>query len=93
MTAGKPDRQLKLIHALSLHRDFELASVLSLTMGYIRSKQPAELTAVVEARPAKADKAAAHSARILEDAKVAILPISEADSFAKSVQRELVFVP
>ncbi len=92
MTAGKPDRQLKLIHALSLHRDFEVASVLSLTMGYIRSKQPAELTAVVEARPGKADKAAAHSARILEDAKVAILPISEADTFAKSVQRELVFV-
>jgi len=43
----------ELIHALSLHRDHELSSVLSLTMGYVRSKQPAELTAVIEAWPAE----------------------------------------
>ncbi len=89
MTHGKPNGHLKLIHALSLHRDFELASVLSLTMGYIRANQPADLTAIVEARPAKADKAATHTARVLEDAQIALLPISEADSFAKTIHREL----
>ena len=56
MVAGKPNGHLKLIHALSLHRDHELASVLSLTMGYVRSKQPAELTAIIEAWPAQGDK-------------------------------------
>jgi hypothetical protein len=89
MIEGKPNGHLKLIHALSLHRDFELASVLSLTMGYIRANQAAELTAIVDALPAKADKTATHTARVLEDARITLLPISEADAFAKSIHREL----
>jgi hypothetical protein len=89
MVAGKPNGHLKLIHALSLHRDFELASVLSLTMGYVRSKQPAELTAIVEELPAKANKTAAHSARILKDAEITIRPVSEVDELATSIHHEL----
>jgi hypothetical protein len=89
LAAGKPNGHLKLVHALSLHRDFELASVLSLTMGYVRSKQPAELTAIVEALPARADKTAAHSARILKDAKISIRPLSEVGAFATSIHEEL----
>jgi Protein of unknown function (DUF3037) len=89
LTAGKPNGHLKLVHALSLHRDFELASVLSLTMGYVRSKQPADITAVVEALPAKANKTAAHSARILKDAEITILPLSEVDELAASIHHEL----
>ena len=90
MAAGKPNGHLKLIHALSLHRDHELASVLSLTMGYVRSKQPAELTAVIEAWPAQGDKNAGHSYRILKDAEIAMRPLAEVDAFAASIRKELV---
>jgi hypothetical protein len=89
VAAGKPNGHLKLVHTLSLHRDFELASVLSLTMGYIREKQPAELTAIVEEFPTKANKTAAHSARILKDAEIAIRPLSEVDELAASIHSEL----
>jgi len=89
MADAKSDGHLKLIHALSLHRDHELASVLSLTMGYVRSKQPAELTAVIEAWPARGDKTAGHSRRILEDAQITMRPLAEVDAYAASIQSEL----
>jgi hypothetical protein len=89
MAAGKPNGHLKLIHALSLHRDHELASVLSLTMGYVRSKQPAELTAIIEGSPARGDKTAGHSYRILRDAEIAMRPLAEVDAVAKSIRNEL----
>ena len=89
LNAERPNGHLKLVHALSLHRDFELASVLSLTIGYVRSKQPAELTAVIDNWPAKADKTAAHSARILQDAEITLRPLSEVDTFATSIHNEL----
>jgi hypothetical protein len=87
--AGKPNGHLKLIHALSLHRDHELASVLSLTMGYVRDKQPAELTAIIEGWPARGDKTAGHSYRILQDAKIVMRPLDEVDAFATSIRNEL----
>jgi hypothetical protein len=87
--AGQSNGHLKLVHALSLQRDFELASVLSLTMGYVRTKQPAELTAIVEELPTKAGKTAAHSARILHDAKITMRPLSDVDEFAASIRHEL----
>jgi hypothetical protein len=86
---GKPNGHLKLIHALSLHRDHELASVLALTMGYVRDKQPAELTAIIEAWPARGDKTAGHSYRILRDAEIAMWPLTELDAFATSISNEL----
>jgi len=89
ISAGRANGHLKLIHALSLHRDHELASVLSLTVGYVRSKQPADLTAIVEGFPGRADKTAEHSIRILRDASIAVRPVSELDAFAKSVKKEL----
>jgi hypothetical protein len=88
-TAGKPNGHLKLVHALSLHRDHELASVLSLTMGYVRDHQPAELTAIIEGWPMRGDKIASHSYRILKDAAIAMRPLSEVDAFAKSIGNEL----
>jgi hypothetical protein len=90
LAAGKPNGHLKLIHALSLHRDHELASVLSLTLGYVRAKQPAELTAIVEGLPARGDKTADHSYRILRDAEIAIRPLSSVDAYAQSIRGELV---
>ena len=89
IAAGRPNGRLKLIHALSLHRDHELSSVLSLTMAYVRSKQPAELTAVIEAWPAQGDKKAGHSYRILRDAEIDMRPLTEIDAFATSIHNEL----
>ena len=89
LASGKPNGHLKLIHALSLRRDPELASVLSLTMGYVRSKQPAELTAVVEGWPGRGDKTAGHSYRILKDADIAVRPLAEVEAFAASIHNEL----
>src|SRR5208282_5508605 len=88
MAAGKPNGHLKLIHALSLHRDHELASVLALTMGYVRSRQPAELTAIIEGWPAGGDKTATHSHRILKDAEITLRPLTEVVAFAKSISDE-----
>jgi len=90
LAAGKPNGHLKLIHALSLHRDHELASVLSLTLGYVRGKQPAELTAIIEAWPVRGDKTAGHSYRILRDAEITMRPLTEVDAFAASIHKELV---
>jgi len=87
--AGRPNGHLKLIHALSLHRDYELASVLALTMGYVRAKQPAELTAIIEGWPERGDKTAGHSFRLLQDAAIVLRPLSEVDSFAASIHQEL----
>jgi hypothetical protein len=89
LAAGKPNGHLKLLHALSLHRDHELASVLSLTMGYVRSKQPAELTAIIEGWPARGDKTAGHSCQILRDAAISLRPLAEVDALARSIRDEL----
>ncbi len=88
-TAGQPNGHLKLIHALSLHRDHELASVLALTIGYVREKQPADLTAIVEGLPAPGAKTADHSYRILRDSAISIRPVAEVDAFARSIGHEL----
>lgn len=88
-SGGKPNGHIKLIHALSLHRDHALASVLSLTMNYIRSQHPAELTAVIEAWPARGDKAAGHSFRILQDAAIGMRPVAETVALAAAIRHEL----
>jgi hypothetical protein len=89
LAGGKPNGHLKLIHALSLRRDPELASVLSVTMGYVRSRQPAELTAVIEGWPARADKTASHSHRILTDAGIALWPLAQVHELAAAVRNDL----
>jgi len=89
LVEGKPNGHVKLIHALSLKRDNDLAHVLANTLHYIRRKEPAELTAVVEGLPAPTDETALHSQRILEDAQVALQPLAGVDDFAQSVRQEL----
>jgi len=91
VASGKPNGHLKLIHALSLHRDHELASVLSTTMGYVRARQPAELTAVIDAHPQRGDKAATHCFQILKDAQIGTQAIEDLDSFARGIRNELSF--
>jgi hypothetical protein len=89
LAAGKPNGHLKLIHALSLHRDNEIAHVLANTLRYVRRKEPAELTAVIEAWPARRDETAGHSYRLLRDAEVTLRPLAELGAFASSVSQEL----
>jgi Protein of unknown function (DUF3037) len=90
LARGKPNGHVKLIHSLSLHRDNETAHVLSNTLRYVRRKEPAELTAVIEGWPASADKVAGHSYRLLMDAEVTLRPLSEVDEFVSSVGKELL---
>jgi hypothetical protein len=91
LSAGKPNGHLKLIHALSLHRDRELAHVLANTLHYVRRQEPAELTALIEGFPAPEDKTATLSYRLLTDAEVTLVPLSEIEAFAASVSKELQF--
>lgn len=86
---GRPNGHLRLIHALSLNRDAELAKVLAYTVVRIRDKEPAELTAVVEGPPEAGDEAALFSLRTLEEAQIRLQPLSGVDSFAESVLRDL----
>jgi len=91
MAGGKPNGHIKLIHALSLHRDPELAKAVCFTMGQLRAKEPAELTAIIEAWPKKGDLVAQHSRRLLEDAGIGLWPVADVDAFAATVRRELVW--
>ena len=90
LAAGKPNGRLKLIHALSLHRDYQLAHTLANTLRYVRGRQPADLTAIMEGQPSRQDKAAAHSYRLLRDADVTLRPLAEVAAFASSVRQELL---
>lgn len=87
---GKPNGHVKFIHTLSLKRDNEIAHVLANTIRYVRQKEPAELTAVVEGVPLAGDETASHSQRILLDAEIVLRPLSEVDAYAKSVSAELL---
>ena len=85
----KPNGVVKLVHALSLRRDTELAKVLVYTLDRVRAREQAELTAVVEALAAE-DEAARFSQRILEEGRIVIQPLATVDEFAQSVRRELI---
>jgi len=87
---GRPNGHFKFIHALSLRRDNDLAHVLANTLRYVREKEPAELTAVVEGLPASGDKTALHSQRILEDARISLQPLAGLDAYAQSIRAELL---
>ncbi len=88
--AGKPNGHIKLIHALSLARDNEIAHVLANTLRYVRRKEPVKLTAVIERLAAPGDETAGHSQRILLDADVGLCPLAEVDAYAASVRAELM---
>ena len=88
--AGKPNGHIKLIHALSLKRDAELAKVLVYTMEHVRRSEPAELTAVVEGQAAPDDPAATLSQSILQEGGIGIRPVSLADEYARSIRQELM---
>jgi hypothetical protein len=90
LAAGKPNGHVKLIHALSLHRDNETAHVLANTLRYVRGQEPADLTAVIEGWPSSGDQVAVHSYRLLMDARATLRPLIEAEEFALSIRNELL---
>ncbi len=87
---GRPNGHVKLIHALSLKRDNELAKALAYTLERVRAKEPADLTAVVKERANEKDEVAWSSQQILEKADILIRSLAEVDAYAESVRRELV---
>jgi hypothetical protein len=87
--AGRPNGHYRFIHALTLKGDADLAKLLAYTIGKVREKEPADLSAVVDARAARDDETALFSQRTLEEAEIALVPLAEVDSFAQSVAREL----
>ncbi|PYV11213.1 MAG: hypothetical protein DMG23_04995, partial [Acidobacteria bacterium] len=89
IAARKPNGHIKLVHALSLKRDPDVADLLGIKIRRVREKEPAELTAVVEALPSAADEVAFYSHRVLLDHEIAIQPLAAVDEFALSVRREL----
>jgi DUF3037 family protein len=86
---SKRNGRVKLIHALSLKRDADLAKVLAYTIVRVRDKEPAELTAVVEGLPAAGDEAALFSQRALEEVHIRLQPLATVDAFAQGVLLEM----
>jgi len=89
---GRPNGHTQFVHAHSLTRDNEgrNAKVMVYSIEHVRKKQPAQLTAVVEALALKSDKAASLSQSILEEGGVRIQPIAGIAEFAQHIRRELM---
>lgn len=87
--AGRRNGHIRLIHALSLKRDATLADLLALKIKRVREKEPADLTAVVEALPARGDKTADYSHKVLLDHQIAVEPLARLDAYVEHVRHEL----
>ena len=88
-SGGKPNGHIKLVHALSLKRDTDLAKVLAYTIARIRTREQAELTAVVENLAAPGDSAAQASQEILQEQRIGIETLAHVDAYAARVRSEL----
>ncbi len=85
----QPNGALKLIHALSLERDTQLAKTLAYTLDCVRRVDSAYLTAVVGGLPKAEDPVAEATHNILKEAGISILPLSEINALAAAVRMEL----
>jgi hypothetical protein len=85
------DVTIRLIHALCLKRDTQLAKTLVYTVDCIRRLEPAELTAVVDSVPeaGNADKIALATRNILEEGRIVLQPLAGVETFASSIRQEL----
>lgn len=82
------------LQALVLEREADRAKVLAYTVERIRTRLAAEkhklfCAAIVEAAPAPHNETAELSARILAEQQIAVVPVSELDSFADTLRRNL----
>lgn len=85
----QPNGALKLIHALSLERDTQLAKTLAYTLDCIRRVDSAYLTAVVGGLPKAEDQVAEATQSILKESGISVLPLSEINVLAATVRTEL----
>jgi DUF3037 family protein len=86
---GKPNGHIKLVHALSLKRDTDLAKVLAYTIARVRDHEEAELTAVVESFAASDDPAAQASQEILQEQRVVLQALDTVGDYAARIHGEL----
>ncbi len=85
----KPDGLIKLIHAVSLKRDIQLAKTLVYTLDSVRRREPAELTAVVESLPESQDAVSRATRNILLEGRISLQPLAGIQEFGQSIGREL----
>ncbi len=85
----KPGGVMKLIHAVSLKRDTQLAKTLVYTLDSVRRREPAELTAVTAALPGDQEAISRATQNILLGARILLQPLAGIEEFAQSVAREL----
>ena len=78
------------LHAVSLGRDPAQAKVLAYTAECIRARLPqTEFTAVTEVEPASANSRHQFVARLFEEQKIAVVPLSEIEKFAETLRARL----
>jgi hypothetical protein len=85
----KPNGSVRLIHALSLKRDTQLAKTLVYTLDCVHRREPAVLTAVVEGLPEAGAKVSLATAGILAQGRIHLQPVAHLGAFAESVRHEL----
>lgn len=85
----RPNGSIHFIHALSLKRDTHLAKTLAYTLDFVRRREAASLTAVVDALPAPTEPVALASSSILHGAGIGLHPIASVADMAASIRSEL----
>jgi Protein of unknown function (DUF3037) len=84
----KPNGVIKLVHALSLRHDNELATVLKDRIQKVRRRTEAVLTAVVEDL-SEPDDAALATYAILDEAKIHVQTVAAIDAFVAGIRQEV----
>jgi hypothetical protein len=87
--AGKPNGRVKLIHALSLQRDNELAKALKWTFDRVLEKESSHLTVGHEDNPDLNDPAVSFALGILQHERIRLVPVSGFDEYAQHIRAEL----
>lgn len=81
----QPNGVTNYLHAISLERDWNQSKLLAYTFGRIREKSKASMTAIVAEAPSSTESCRG----ILENAQIAIQPLSRINPFLQEIRREL----
>jgi hypothetical protein len=89
-TAVRPARELRLIHALSLVRDKEVAETLRSRFEAVVERQPARLI-VAHEDISNGSNAMVHSSQsVLRDSHILLVAVARFEEFARSIEAELL---
>ena len=89
-TVPDPAREQRLIHALSLLRDNELAETLKLEFSAVRSRLPSRLTVAHEDIDDPSNAMVRSSQDVLRDRHILLVALGQFDEFAQSIRAELL---